>query len=708
VTLHGAVAKGPFVQGSSVTVSPVDGLGNPSGTNYPTSTIDDVGQFNVAFNYVGPVLLTGSGYYYNEVSGALSGSSLTLKALANIDAAGTQNAYINLVTHLTFNRVTTLLGQGKPFADAITQAESELRAAIAVGSPTFDPGAKGSELNLLGGDNVAASYVFAVSSVFAEAAQLSTAQGSLDAKLQELLNTTSSAFASGGTIPAATKTALDKAQRCVQPYTVEKAFAKRLSDLASNTVVPDIDRALDSDLDGIPNLEDNCPLVANANQAAVNGFCAMGHGQVDYSFNGGVGGMTDTVVADLDGASGGDIVLVTSSKIVTWLNGGGGNFAAPTAIDSATTLGFDPAAYTSIDHAEIADISGDGHPDLVVAYTVHPNGGGSATQTFAYLPGDGAGNLGSAVNIFQLSQPMGPPNGTCSSFSTFRLAQLNGDSKLDFIGYDPNCGIGISVAPANGAWPSPTTIALPSTSYTYQQPCGPGGMTCPQTGTLTPYFNGIAIGDFKEDGKVDIVLSARTNSTTPPGGGTVTADGGLFTFIGNGDGTFQKPVSETTFGTYLSGLDVGDFDNDGHRDLVTTVGSANINAAGVLTVVYGDGASGFSAPATIGSVTNPCGGGFGGGGGAISVVVGDFTGDGKDDLFLKDATDLATSNGRTFGAPVYVNVFGSNTASGGAPDSFASGRRAADLDGNGTADIAISNGFGVVFATVNPKNGHSW
>ena len=84
VELDGAVAKGPFVLGSSIAVSTVDDEGAPTGDVFNTQTVDDLGRFTVAFEASGFVALEGLGFYYNEVSGQLSDAPLTLRAFYEI------------------------------------------------------------------------------------------------------------------------------------------------------------------------------------------------------------------------------------------------------------------------------------------------------------------------------------------------------------------------------------------------------------------------------------------------------------------------------------------------------------------------------------------------------------------------------------------------------------------------------------------------
>jgi hypothetical protein len=255
VTLSGAVQKGPFVLGSSVDVSQINDSGNPTGRVYSTQTTTDLGEFTVVFAYQGFVSLEANGYYYNEISGTLSESPITLLAFHEITASGTQTAYINLVTHLSYNRVKTLVEGTMAFADAVAQAEEELRFALGVGPDDFDPGVGGINMNIAGGDTDANAYLFAVSAVIAKAAELRG--GPLDARLQELVNAISADLAPDGVLETTTIQALQEAELALDPPGVMAAFGERLAELGSEAEVADLNRVLDTDSDGTVNAEDS-------------------------------------------------------------------------------------------------------------------------------------------------------------------------------------------------------------------------------------------------------------------------------------------------------------------------------------------------------------------------------------------------------------------------------------------------------------------
>lgn len=268
VDYSGGVQKGPFVLGSTVTVATLDATGNPTGQQFPTQTTSDLGEFEVSVP-TGPVSIEGSGFYFNEVTGELSAGNMTLRAIDVPPGAGVRSTFVNIVTHLTFNRVKVLLGQGMPFEDAIDQAELELVVALPIGIPAFRPNLGGVEMNVLGGDTDANAYLLAVSAVFTQAAALES--GPLEAELQQLLNTVASDLADDGQLEVFNVMDLSVALDALDPADVMENLAGFISDTGAGTTVPDMDRILDQDRDGVVNADDNCPVEANGDQADGDG-----------------------------------------------------------------------------------------------------------------------------------------------------------------------------------------------------------------------------------------------------------------------------------------------------------------------------------------------------------------------------------------------------------------------------------------------------
>jgi hypothetical protein len=257
VRLEGAVAKGPFVVGSLVVVALIDAEGNPTGAAFMTHTINDLGEFELELRIPQFASLEGTGFYYNELTGELSDSAITLQAFYEAEAGGLQEAYVNIITHLAYGRVRTLLLAGADFETAIRQAERALRRDLGVGPAGFDPGGAGIEMNVLGGDTDANAYLLAVSSVLAQAAALRAGEArSIDSALQELINALMGDLEDDGEITAEHQAELRAAEAALDPVAVMDLLGARLLELGSDAEIPDIRRIIDRDDDGVVNADD--------------------------------------------------------------------------------------------------------------------------------------------------------------------------------------------------------------------------------------------------------------------------------------------------------------------------------------------------------------------------------------------------------------------------------------------------------------------
>jgi formylglycine-generating enzyme required for sulfatase activity len=257
VDQEGSVQKGPFVIGSSVDVSVLDGDLFPTGFVYSTETINNRGEFEVRFTTRHPVALEGDGYYYNEVTGELSDSPLTLRALYGPPGGGVRSANINIVTHLTTRRIRALVSDGWPFGGAVVRAERELVSALNITPLSFVPDAAGVEMSLLGGDTDDNAFLLAVGSVLIQVA-LERGGGSLDATLQELLNTTALEL-EDGSLGAEAVEEVGVALSLLRTGEIEERLAERMAAIGSAATVPDLDRILDQDRDGVANADDCRP-----------------------------------------------------------------------------------------------------------------------------------------------------------------------------------------------------------------------------------------------------------------------------------------------------------------------------------------------------------------------------------------------------------------------------------------------------------------
>ena len=128
-TVSGVSQKGPFVNGSSVTVQELDGETlAQTGVGFEGKIKNDMGEFSVKVNRLESqyALLKANGFYRNEVTGEKSKSQVTLYALT--DLSNRDEVNVNLLTHMAYER-SLYLATGKDsmsVASAKKQAESEV------------------------------------------------------------------------------------------------------------------------------------------------------------------------------------------------------------------------------------------------------------------------------------------------------------------------------------------------------------------------------------------------------------------------------------------------------------------------------------------------------------------------------------------------------------------------------------------------------
>lgn len=131
-TITGVSQKGPFVNGSSITVQELDKTLAQTGKSFKGKISNDKGEFSVPNVTLSSkyALLEANGYYWNENTGRQSAGPITLNALA--DLSKRDNVNINLLTHLEYERALYLISTSKGVADAKKQAEGEIFKAFGV------------------------------------------------------------------------------------------------------------------------------------------------------------------------------------------------------------------------------------------------------------------------------------------------------------------------------------------------------------------------------------------------------------------------------------------------------------------------------------------------------------------------------------------------------------------------------------------------
>jgi len=155
-TVSGVSQKGPFVNGSSVTVQELDGESlAQTGASYEGKIKNDMGEFSVKVTKLASqyALLKANGFYRNEVTGEKSKSQVTLYALTDLSDRDEVN--VNLLTHMEYERSLYLASEGLSVGKAKKQAESEVLASFGIEGDF----ASAEDLSIFGTDEGAAALL---------------------------------------------------------------------------------------------------------------------------------------------------------------------------------------------------------------------------------------------------------------------------------------------------------------------------------------------------------------------------------------------------------------------------------------------------------------------------------------------------------------------------------------------------------------------
>ncbi len=291
----------------------------------------------------------------------------------------------------------------------------------------------------------------------------------------------------------------------------------------------------------------------------------------------------------------------------------------------------------------IADLDGDGKPDLIVA-----NDYNNTISLYRNISADHTLTAASFAPPVDLATPAG-------SYSPYGLAvaDIDGDGKLDIIVTD---------------YSGPNVVSV------YRNTCSPGDISTNAFATRVDFATGsqpqgVTVGDIDGDGRPDILV-ANT------GDGTVSILRNTGTVGDLTANSFASKVDIATGGG-CDNVTVGDLDGDGIPDVVT----ANSDD-GTVSLLHNSSSPGhivFDAKADFATVGDP-----------IHVKLVDLDGDGKLDLAV------ACYLPNTFCVFRNTSLAGSLTTNSLAPriDYELGGRghttAVGDLNGNGKPDLAIA------------------
>jgi FG-GAP-like repeat len=136
----------------------------------------------------------------------------------------------------------------------------------------------------------------------------------------------------------------------------------------------------------------------------------------------------------------------------------------------------------------------------------------------------------------------------------------------------------------------------------------------------------VAVGDFNQDGKRDLAVVNYGDSTTGD-------NGSVSILFGKGDGTFQS-AKNVAIGKNCTSLVAGDFNGDGNDDLaLLRPGNTIVSDDGDVNIFLGNGDGTFRPGQALTPGKNPS-----------AIVDVDLNGDQRLDLVIANATDKTFSS----------------------------------------------------------------
>lgn len=238
--IQGKVEKGPFISGSSISIQPMDAKLQVLGSVYNTVITDDLGNFilgNKEFSTPYAEFMA-NGYFFNEVKGELSNSTLTLRALVDLTNSTTIN--VNILTHLKYARVKNLVLSGTHFDKANSQAQKELFEAFGLSSLTDK---EVSSFSIISGTDESAALIAISSLLLSDRSE---------AALTEYLSRLSADFGKNGKFSENIKAqiAIDKNKLVQHLSDIKDNIIERYNELGIEITVKELAHYVDWDNDG--------------------------------------------------------------------------------------------------------------------------------------------------------------------------------------------------------------------------------------------------------------------------------------------------------------------------------------------------------------------------------------------------------------------------------------------------------------------------
>jgi hypothetical protein len=318
------------------------------------------------------------------------------------------------------------------------------------------------------------------------------------------------------------------------------------------------------------------------------------------------------VAGDFNGDGRLDLAVGEFDSIQIFLGNGDGTFQPAQTV----ATGIYPTAIVA------GDFTSDGHLDLAVTNNLGSRG------AVAVLLGNGNGTFQPPINYAVGLDPSGIVAGDFTGDGHLDLAAANSGSS----------DVSVLLGNGNGTFQPQVTYAVGAAP------------------------SALVAGDFTGNGRLDLAV-AYTNGNSQD-------QGGVSILLGNGNGTFQPPVSYPV-GRTPDSIVAGDFSGDGRTDLAV----ANFLQSDV-SVLLGNGDGSFQPQVTYAIGSTP-----------DIIVAADFDGNGRTDLAFSDFIANTVTVLMASGNGTFENAGKSATAPRATP-------LLADVNADGTEDMLVVDGAG--------------
>ncbi len=297
-------------------------------------------------------------------------------------------------------------------------------------------------------------------------------------------------------------------------------------------------------------------------------------------------GLFDVQTADLNADGRLDLVVVGAPGVVVLPGAGDGSFGAPLRL----TVGTDPVS------GAIADLNGDGVPDLAIA--------DYSSDNISVFLGDGSGGFGPKRDF---------PTGGVPRSHSVAIGDIDRDGKPDMVVTRPNsASVSVLRGVGDGTFGVSTSVYVGGSPWRLVMPDlngdgsldvivtdlngyigvllnnGAGVLTLDTNYSLGSGPEGIAAADLNGDGKTDVVVACRNSDF-------------LSVFLGKGNGSLGPRVDYATGGGPIQ-IAIADLNGDGLLDLA----SANYNSNDA-SILLGNGAGALGSHTDIAAGNLPYG-----------------------------------------------------------------------------------------------------